>query len=159
MGALLVDRFNTHTQVDKQNTCKTYSKICPYRSELNVVMNYCMGIDCTDPQYSGSPSSGSDVVRLFAKLSAKSSAPREIAHTGSYAHKNKECVHTLKSVLTSLPEDGEQEYIFNCYRCVIGQSRFILHLRLHKISLKSLLRYERITQLYSVIKSLYKSNS
>ena len=63
--------------------------------------------------YSCSPSSGSDVVRLFAKRSAKSRAPREIAHTGSRAHKNKECVHALKScvcVLTSLPEDGEQEY-------------------------------------------------
>ena len=33
---------------------------------------------------------------LFAKRSAKSRTPREIAHTSSRARKNKECVHTLK---------------------------------------------------------------
>ena len=44
-------------------------------------------------------SSGSDIVRLSAKRSAKSRAPKEIAHTGS-------CMHVLKScvcVLTSSP--------------------------------------------------------
>ena len=63
--------------------------------------------------YSGSPSSGSDVVRLFAKRSAKSRAPRKIAHSGSRERKNKSCVHPLTScvcVLTTLPEDGEPEY-------------------------------------------------
>ena len=63
--------------------------------------------------YSISLSSGSDVVRLFAIRSAKSRASREIAHIGSRARKNKECVHELKSrvcVLTSLPEDSETEY-------------------------------------------------
>ena len=43
--------------------------------------------------YSGSLSSGSDAVRLFAIRSAKSCVPREIAHTSLRARKNKECVH------------------------------------------------------------------
>ena len=63
--------------------------------------------------YSISLSFGSDLVRLFAKRSAKSLAPREIVHTGLCARKNKECVHVLKRcacVLTSLPESSEQEY-------------------------------------------------
>ena len=63
--------------------------------------------------YSVSLSSGSEVVRLFAKRSAKSRTPREIAHTGSRTRKNKESVHALKScvcVLTSLPEGSEQAY-------------------------------------------------
>ena len=64
--------------------------------------------------YSVSPSSGSDVVRLFAKRSAKSRAPSEIAHVSSRKHKNKEeCVHTLRScicMLMSLPEHREKEY-------------------------------------------------
>ena len=66
--------------------------------------------------YSGSPSSGSVVVRIFAQSSANYRAPRAIAHTGSRARKNK-CVYTLKSyvcVLTSLPEDGEQECRLGC---------------------------------------------
>ena len=64
--------------------------------------------------YSRSLSSGSDVVRVFAKRSGKPLvAPREIAHIGSRARKNNECVHALKScvcVLTSLPEDREPEF-------------------------------------------------
>ena len=56
------------------------------------------------PINSGSLSSGSDVVRLFA--SAKSRATRTIiVHTGSRARKNKECVHAI----TSLPEDSEPD--------------------------------------------------
>ena len=60
-----------------------------------------------------SPSLGSDVACLFAKRSSKLCAQSEIVHTGSCAHKNKECVHTLTScvcVLTSLPGDDETEY-------------------------------------------------
>ena len=63
--------------------------------------------------YSVSLSFGSDVVCLIAKRSVKS---RALAHIGSRAHKNKECVHALTScvcVLTSLPEDGETEYSTN----------------------------------------------
>ena len=53
--------------------------------------------------YSVSLSSGSDVVRLFVKRSAKSCAPREIAHTGSPARKNRECVQALKAASAYLP--------------------------------------------------------
>ena len=48
------------------------------------------GIRAWNPQ-----SSGSVLLRLFSKRSAKSLVPSEIAHTGSRARKNKECVHSL----------------------------------------------------------------
>ena len=81
-----------------------FSETCP--------CHVCCGL------YSISPSTGSDVAvvaHLFSKGSSKSCAPSETAHTGSHTptHKNKQCVHALKScacVLTSLPKDGETKY-------------------------------------------------
>ena len=82
-------------------------------SRLLGIINICPKIyfkttNWQDSLYSVSLSSGSDVVRLFAKRSAKSRSPRKIAHA-----KTRSIVHVLKSsacVLTSLPEDSETEY-------------------------------------------------
>ena len=67
---------------------------------------------CQNPLYSVSPSPGSDVAQLFAKLYSKWCALSEMAHTDSHAHKNKECVHGVHALTScvcmrkSLPGDG-----------------------------------------------------
>ena len=83
-----------------------------YRHQMVAAVGYEV---LTTELYSCSLSSGSDVVHLFAKCSAYNRTRQGKLRTParSHAHKNKECVHALKScicVLASLPEDGEQEY-------------------------------------------------
>ena len=59
--------------------------------------------------YSCSLSSGSDVIRLFAKCASNRTRQGKLC-TPARAHAKTRSVFTHVYMLTSLPEDGEQEY-------------------------------------------------